>query len=161
MKTDQSDNADQHLDDFFEVDSSVPAIIEEEEPTLPAIPINKTELQEDFDVARKNISDIVEMTQDAMEEMIKIAKQMGSPRGYEAYAKLLNSAILANKGLVELHKNKQDVDDGPAVPTHQVTQHNTVFMTTTDMQNKLEEARKNFEAYREEHSSSREETAED
>lgn len=159
MKTDQSDNADQHLDDFFDVES-VPAVIEEE-PSLPAIIENKTELQEDFDLARKNISDIVEMTQEAMEEMIKIAKQMGSPRGYEAYAKLLNSAILANKGLVELHKNKQDVDDGPAVPAHHVTQHNTVFMTTTDMQRKLEEARKDFEAHSEEYSSSREETAQD
>jgi hypothetical protein len=130
------DNTDP-LDNFF----NVPAIVEDE-PQLPAVTQVQTELQEDFDIARTNLNEAVELAQQAYKDLSSLTKQMQSPRAYDALSKLLGSIVAANKAVVEIHKNRQDVDD---VPIPQNITNNTLVMTTAEMQEYINEARNRLE----------------
>ena len=141
MDKDNEDNIDP-LDTFF----GVPTVIEtEEEPSHPIATI-QSELQEDFADARTNIKEAVELAQVAMNDVARMAKQMASPRAYETLAKLLSSVVMSNKQLVEMHKNKQDVDDPEGNNAHITHNHNTIVMTTAEMQARIEEARDNLKS---------------
>jgi hypothetical protein len=131
----QKSNDEDPLDKFF----NVPAVVEED-AQLPAVVEVQSELEEDFTIARTNIQEAVDHAQVAFKELSGLAKQMQAPRAYDALSKMLSSVVIANKALLEIHKNRQDVDE-PIVP--QVTHnHNTLIMTTAEMQARIEEAKK-------------------
>lgn len=127
------------LDSFF----NVPALVEET-PTLPQVTDIQTELDEDFDLARANIQEAVNQAQVAFKDLASISKQMGQPRAYDALSKMLSALVIANKSLVEIHKNKQDVD-APITPTNITHTHQTLIMTTAEMQARLSEVKKQLD----------------
>lgn len=126
------------LDSFF----NVPALVEE---CVPAQVTNiQTDLDEDFALARANIQEAVDQAQVAFKDLAKISKQMQQPRAYDALSKMLSALVIANKSLVEIHKNKQDVD-APITPTTVTHTHQTLIMTTAEMQARLSEVKKQLD----------------
>lgn len=118
------------------------------QPNLPAVVEdgvfeNVPELDQDFKLARDNLRDLAEISQEAMIEFARITKQMQDPRAYGTLAKLLTASILAQKAVVEVHKNKVEGKDGEEKdsPIQHVT-HNTLVMTTDQMLAMLEERKK-------------------
>lgn len=111
--------------------TNLPALIEGEATVV-------TELEQDFELSRNNLREIAELSQEAMQEFAKMTKQMQDPRAYSTFAKLLTAAILAQKAVVEVHKNKIDAKTPEdEKPVQQVT-HNTLVMTTDQMLDMLE-----------------------
>jgi hypothetical protein len=124
-------------------------ILNYNEPTQEVVPAEgalveiKTDLQEDFDQARKNLKEIADISQEAISEFARMTKQLQDPRAYGTLSKMIASAILAQKAVVEVHKNKQEGKDPNEadIPVQHVT-HNTLVMTTDQMLKMLED-RKN------------------
>jgi DNA relaxase NicK len=125
------------LANFF----NVPAVIATK--SLPTVSEVQNELEADFDSARSNLQELITDAQESYRALSGLVKQMQSPRGYDALAKLIGSVVIANKALLEIHKNRQDVDR-PDLNNSSVT-HNTLIMTTAELGARIKAARDEME----------------
>jgi hypothetical protein len=106
-------------------------VVEEEQPTE----IQKFESEEvtehktDLELARQNVKNIIEMGDDAVKEMVEIAKQSESPRAFEVVSTLMKTLLDANKDFVDISsKKKFEQEDAPAKETN-VTNNNLIVST--------------------------------
>lgn len=102
----------------------------------------QNEIDQDFELARTNITNAIAVTADALEDIARIAKQMEQPRGYDSLSTMLAQFVRANKTLLELHRDRQDVD---AVAAPQTVTNNTIIMTTAEMQKHISDMRKELD----------------
>ena len=127
---------DDRIDEILEITSLVPTT--EIKPDPPARIIPKTGKDDDIDYnyARENYYNLIERNQDAIEEMLEIAKQSEHPRAFEVVGQLIKSGLDANKELMGLHKTKKElsIEKGG----HTTTVNNAVFVgSTADLQKLL------------------------
>lgn len=121
----------------------------EPEPTTDIIPYEgevvegtieqvHDEVDQDFEEARENLKEITEITKGALKALAHIAKDSEQPRSYDALSKLVGAAVLANKAVVEIHKNrKEGKDDGEG--SGGGTVNNNLFLTTAEFQKRVEQ----------------------
>ena len=127
---------DDRIDEILEITSLVPT--EEIKPEPPARIIPKTGKDDDIDYnyARENYYNLIERNQDAVEEMLEIAKQSEHPRAFEVVGQLIKSGLDANKELMGLHKTKKELSIEKSSTTTNV--NNAVFVgSTADLQKLL------------------------
>jgi len=93
-----------NLDNILNI---APDVKEEKLPSIINVE-SKTEASDDFTYARDNLYDVINKGQDALEEMLEVAKQSQHPRAYEVFATLMNTMLAANKDLVEMQKKKKE-----------------------------------------------------
>jgi predicted house-cleaning noncanonical NTP pyrophosphatase (MazG superfamily) len=105
-------------------------------PEPPARIIPKTGKDEDIDYnyARENYYNLIERNQDAVEEMLEIAKQSEHPRAFEVVGQLIKSGLDANKELMTLHKTKKELS---IEKSSGVNVNNAVFVGSTAELQKL------------------------
>jgi len=97
------------------------------------------QVEDDFDYARKNLYDVIGKSQEALEDMIDVARQSQHPRSYEVLNQMLKTVADISKDLVELQKKKNELVPKSAEPQ---TVHNNLFVgTTADLAKMIEEAR--------------------
>ena len=131
---------DDRIDEILEITSLVPT--EEIKPEPPARIIPKTGKDDDIDYiyARENYYNLIERNQDAVEEMLEIAKQSEHPRAFEVVGQLIKSGLDANKELMGLHKTKKELSIERGGPT--TTVNNAVFVGSTAELQKLLKAKR-------------------
>ena len=125
---------DNRIDEILEITSLVPT--PEMAPEPPARIIPKTGKDEDIDYnyARENYYNLIERNQDAVEEMLEIAKQSEHPRAFEVVGQLIKSGVDANKELMTLHKTKKELS---IEKSSGVNVNNAVFVGSTAELQKL------------------------
>jgi predicted house-cleaning noncanonical NTP pyrophosphatase (MazG superfamily) len=125
---------DDRIDEILEITSLVPT--PEMAPEPPARIIPKTGKDEDIDYnyARENYYNLIERNQDAVEEMLEIAKQSEHPRAFEVVGQLIKSGLDANKELMTLHKTKKELS---IEKSSGVNVNNAVFVGSTAELQKL------------------------
>ena len=132
---------DTRIDEILEITSLVPS--SEMKPNSPPRVIPKTDGKDDdidYNYARENYYNLIERNQDAIEEMLEIAKQSEHPRAFEVVGQLIKSGLDANKELMGLHKTKKELSIEKAGPTTNV--NNAVFVgSTADLQKLLKAKR--------------------
>ena len=131
---------DDRIDEILEITSLVPT--EEIKPEPPARIIPKTGKDDDIDYnyARENYYNLIERNQDAVEEMLEIAKQSEHPRAFEVVGQLIKSGLDANKELMGLHKTKKELSIERGGQT--TTVNNAVFVGSTAELQKLLKAKR-------------------
>ena len=85
----------------------------------------------DMELARQNVKNIIEMGDDAVKEMVEIAKQSESPRAFEVVSTLMKTLLDANKDFVDISSKKkyaQEEVEGPKQETN-VTNNNLIVST--------------------------------
>ena len=130
---------DDRIDEILEITSLVPT--PEMVPEPPARIMPKTGKDDDFDYnyARENYYNLIERNQDAVEEMLEIAKQSEHPRAFEVVGQLIKSGLDANKELMSLHKTKKEL----SIETNSgVNVNNAVFVGSTAELQKLLKAKR-------------------
>ena len=133
-------NSDTRIDEILEITSLVPTSEIKPESTTRVIPQNGKDDDVDYNYARENYYNLIERNQDAVEEMLEIAKQSEHPRAFEVVGQLIKSGIDANKELMGLHKTKKELSiekSGPGVAVN-----NAVFVGSTAELQKLLKAKK-------------------
>ena len=88
---------------------------------LPAI---KAEKNNDYEYARRNLYDIIEKGNDALEHIVDIAKQSESARAFEVVTNLIKTMAETNKDLLALAKTKKEIDRDDSVPEKNITNNN-------------------------------------
>ena len=132
-------NTDTRIDEILEITSLVPTSEIKPEPTTRIIPQNGKDDDIDYNYARENYYNLIERNQDAVEEMLEIAKQSEHPRAFEVVGQLIKSGLDANKELMALHKTKKElsIEKGPTQVTNQA-----VFVGSTAELQKLLKAKR-------------------
>jgi len=126
--------ADTRIDEILEITSLVPTSEIKPKSTTRVIPQNGKDDDIDYNYARENYYNLIERNQDAVEEMLEIAKQSEHPRAFEVVGQLIKSGLDANKELMALHKTKKElsIEKGPTQVTNQA-----VFVGSTAELQKL------------------------
>ena len=126
---------DTRIDEILEITSLVPSS-EMKPSSLPRVKpkIDGRDDDIDYNYARENYYNLIERNQDAVEEMLEIAKQSEHPRAIEVVGQLIKSGLDANKELMALHKTKKElsIEKGPTQVTNQA-----VFVGSTAELQKL------------------------
>ena len=125
---------DDRIDEILEITSLVPTPEMAPEPPARIIPKSGKDDDIDYNYARENYYNLIERNQDAVEEMLEIAKQSEHPRAFEVVGQLIKSGLDANKELMALHKTKKElsIEKGPTQVTNQA-----VFVGSTAELQKL------------------------
>ena len=130
---------DDRIDEILEITSLVPTPEMAPEPPARIIPKTGKDDDIDYNYARENYYNLIERNQDAVEEMLEIAKQSEHPRAFEVVGQLIKSGLDANKELMVLHKTKKElsIEKGPSQVTNQA-----VFVGSTAELQKLLKAKR-------------------
>ena len=71
----------------------------------------KRDANADYEFARQKLYDMIEMGQDALNDIVDIAKQSESPRAFEVAANLIKTLADTNKDLLELAKKNKELNN--------------------------------------------------
>ena len=110
---------DTRIDEILEITSLVPSS-EMKPSSSPRIKpkIDGQDEDIDYNYARENYYNLIERNQDAVEEMLEIAKQSEHPRAFEVVGQLIKSGLDANKELMALHKTKKELSIEKGIETN-------------------------------------------
>ena len=96
--------------------------------------------ESDFDLTRDTIRDLINTNNDAIREMISIAKPSEKGRDFEVAGQLMKTQSEVAKDLLDIHKQIKDIEDDK---TTIKTQNNILFTgSTSDLIKQIEEKRK-------------------
>jgi len=116
-------------------ETSTELVIQESNDIVPAS-VENSETIRDIEQARGNIKNIIEQGDDALKEMMSLAKQSESPRAFEVASTLMKTLLDANKDFVEMSmKKKYAVDEvnAPKEAAQTNVVNNNLILSTTDL----------------------------
>jgi hypothetical protein len=92
-------------------------------------------LTNDYEFARGNLYDVIGRGQEAIVDMLDIAKQSQHPRSFEVLSQLLKTVVDANKDLLEINQRQKNLEkqDGK----NPQTINNNLFVGSTAELQKL------------------------
>jgi len=96
--------------------------------------------ESDFDLTRDTIRDLINTNNDAIREMVSIAKSSEKGRDFEVAGQLIKTQSEVAKDLLDIHKQIKDIEDDK---TTIKTQNNILFTgSTSELIKQIEEKRK-------------------
>jgi len=128
---DSIDEALNTTSDIVEVDSKnkKPEIVKSKE----------VDIEKDYEYSRANLYSLIEKGQEAINGIMEVAGEGGSPRAYEVAGQLIKSVADTTDKLIDLQKKLKDVEDDSKKTTNNVT-NNAVFVgSTSELQKMLKQ----------------------
>lgn len=122
MMNENKTNFEQSVEEALGLPISPPMV-----EVLPAVEVNE-DIDSDFNVARKNLHNIINKGTDALEEALLVAKTSEHPRAFEVVGQLIKTMVDANKDLLDIQKKLKDLkkSDEPKDQPQNVT--NALFV---------------------------------
>lgn len=114
----------------------LPEVVEEKETAPAVVTGDSDESIQDIEQARGNIKNIIEQGDDALKEMISLAKQSESPRAFEVASTLMKTLLDANKDFVEMSTKKKyaiEEKNGPKEAAQSNVTNNNLIVSTADL----------------------------
>jgi aminoglycoside phosphotransferase family enzyme len=101
----------------------------------------------DFELARGNIHEIIQNSAHAIEKLSQIADSSQHPRAFEVLAKLMETALQANKDLLDLQKQIREIEasDTPINERAQSVTNNLFVGSTAELQKVIDNMKKSNE----------------
>ena len=132
----------QKLNDVLDIADD---IIDVEEPKeivkkAPTVDVNTTDLTADYQFSRDQYQTLIEKGNDALEELLTIAKEGEQPRAFEVATQLINSLTATTKELLQLQKTKGEIEKKDKSSTK--TENNLFIGSTKELQELLEQKKK-------------------
>ena len=124
------------IDDALNVESSIVEV--DNTPKSITKPEQKTDISKDYEYTRANLYSLIEKGQEAINGIMELAGEGGSPRAYEVAGQLIKSVADTTDKLIDLQKKLKDVEEdvgnnkGPNTVTN-----NAVFVGSTSELQKL------------------------
>ena len=128
-----------NLSDVFDI-TPIP---EEKKEKLPALqahynePDLKQDLTDAYQQSRENLQGLIDQGQEAMHEILNIAKAGQHPRAFEVYGTLLKNVVDANKELLSIQKQMRDMDENTKKDKSGTNIDKAIFIGSTAELNKL------------------------
>ena len=111
--------------------------VEEVKKTLPAVPEDK-DPDIDFETGRKNLYNLLDKGNEAIDGILELAKEGEHPRAYEVAGQLIKTVSEVSQNLLDLQDKLKKVKEIPNTGPKNVT--NALFVgSTTELQKMLKE----------------------
>tara|TARA_A100001234_G_C12584430_1_gene367606 strand:- start:77 stop:472 length:396 start_codon:yes stop_codon:yes gene_type:complete len=119
-------------------DNDMNEIIPVESTSGEIIPENQ-DIQKDYEYTRANLYSLIEKGQEAINGIMELAGEGGSPRAYEVAGQLIKSVADTTDKLADLQKKIKDLEEDSKKTTNNVT-NNAVFVgSTSELQKMLKQ----------------------
>ena len=106
----------------------------------PAVETTSTDLTSDYDFSRGQYHNLIEKGNEALEELLAVAKESESARAYEVTAQLVRTLSDTTRELLELQKTKKEIEKDVKDPH---TVNNSLFIgSTKELQDLLQGKKK-------------------
>jgi len=103
---------EKNMEEIFDVTptiKNVPVVVPSD------LPIPSTSMEEDlgdaYQQSKDNLQDIILQGKEAMDEILRIAKESEHPRAFEVFGGILKNVVDANKELLSMQKQMREMDD--------------------------------------------------
>ena len=117
-------------------------IVEVENKTSKIKSIDNTRdghIDKDYEYSRANLYSLIEKGQEAINGIMEVAGEGGSPRAYEVAGQLIKSVADTTDKLIDLQKKLKEVEEDSKKTTNNVT-NNAVFVgSTSELQKMLKQ----------------------
>ena len=123
------------LDSALNIKSDI-VEVEKVKEDLNIAPIKSDDIQKDYEYTRANLYSLIEKGQEAINGIMELAGEGGSPRTYEVAGQLIKRVGDVTDKLIDLQKKLKDVEDETVKTTNNVT-NNAVFVGSTSELSKL------------------------
>lgn len=119
-----------------EREENLPVAVEEKDnlPAVQQVDAAAEENLQDIELAKSNIQNIIELGDDAVKEMVSIAKQSESPRAFEVVSTLMKTLLDANRDFVEVSSKKRYAREEAAGGKKETNvTNNNLIISTADL----------------------------
>jgi len=123
------------LDSALNIKSDI-VKVEKVKEELNITPLKSDDIKKDYEYTRANLYSLIEKGQEAINGIMELAGEGGSPRAYEVAGQLIKSVGDVTDKLIDLQKKLKDVEDESIKTTNNVT-NNAVFVGSTSELSKL------------------------
>jgi hypothetical protein len=97
----------------------------------------QNDTQTDYDLSRQTIRNLVRKGEEALDELLFVAKQSESPRAYEVVAGMIKNISEVTKELIDLQKKMKELNEDTPKSSSGVNVQNAVFVGSTAELQKL------------------------
>jgi hypothetical protein len=128
-----------NLSDIFDINPIIDDSKEKKKTFLPTNynePDLKQDLTDAYQQSKENLQGIIDQGQEAMQEILEIAKAGQHPRAFEVYGTLLKNMVDANKELLNIQKQMREMDEDKKKQSG-TTIDKAIFVGSTAELNKL------------------------
>jgi hypothetical protein len=123
------------LDKALNIESSI-VEVEKETTSIDIVPTQPDDIKKDYEYTRANLYSLIEKGQEAINGIMELAGEGGSPRAYEVAGQLIKSVADTTDKLIDLQKKLKDVQEDNTKVSNNVT-NNAVFVGSTSELSKL------------------------
>jgi len=123
------------IDDALNVESSIVEV--DDTPKSIVKPEQKTDIKKDYEYTRANLYSLIEKGQEAINGIMELAGEGGSPRAYEVAGQLIKSVADTTDKLIDLQKKLKDVEEEVGNKGPNTVTNNAVFVGSTSELQKL------------------------
>jgi hypothetical protein len=100
---------------------------------------NDVDIDKDYEYSRANLYSLIEKGQEAINGIMEVAGEGGSPRAYEVAGQLIKSVADTTDKLIDLQKKLKEIQIDTKKTTNNVT-NNAVFVgSTSELQKMLKQ----------------------
>ena len=129
------------LNKVLDVTGDLIPIAKNKKDKVPMVEMTETDLTSDYDFSREQYHTLVTKGNDALDELLAVAKESESARAYEVAAMLIRNLSDTTKELLQLQKTKKEIEKDVKDPH---TVNNSLFIgSTKELQDLLLENKKN------------------
>jgi hypothetical protein len=123
------------LDKALNIESSI-VEVEKSTTSIDIIPTQTDDIKKDYEYTRANLYSLIEKGQEAINGIMELAGEGGSPRAYEVAGQLIKSVADTTDKLIDLQKKLKDVQEDNTKVSNNVT-NNAVFIGSTSELSKI------------------------
>ena len=123
------------IDEALNVESSI--VKNDDTPKSIQKPEQKTDISKDYEYTRANLYSLIEKGQEAINGIMELAGEGGSPRAYEVAGQLIKSVADTTDKLADLQKKVKDLEDESTKTTNNNVTNNALFVGSTSELSKL------------------------
>mgnify|MGYP006224860327 FL=1 len=128
---------DDKLNEVLDIANDV--TVEEVKKTLPTVPEDK-DPDIDFETGRKNLYNLLDKGNEAIDGILELAKEGEHPRAYEVAGQLIKTVSEVSQNLLDLQDKLKKVKEVPNTGPKNVT--NALFVgSTTELQKMLKKSK--------------------
>lgn len=115
-------------------------IVEPKKDKAIVVNTGQQDYEKDYGVVRKNLKELIDVGEEAIDGILNVAKNGDSPRAYEVAGQMIKTVSEMNKDLIDLHKKVKDISKTEVVTNN--TTNNSIYVgSTSELQDLVNQSR--------------------
>ena len=107
---------DKSMEDIFDIEpTKITSLIVQRETLSETLSSNTSldltkDLSDAYEQTKDNLQELIDNGKEALEDVLRIAKESENPKAFEVYSAMLKNIVGANKELLAVQKQMRDMD---------------------------------------------------